>query len=301
MKSDRSAIQYRRRKRRPADDIPAPRAPQVAGPEAGALLESGVLAHATASDSRQAALHGLQRSTGNRHVQRLIARAASEQKDAAQATAEPQTRDTDYGTFLVYPDDQPLSLDMARDPEREWPVTQAIFERLKKVVDIIDGGAAEIEIKGGSAFRTATLMDMEWLLTRPAGAELLAALAATNRKLTIEYAPSGAGLEAVAETAAAARPDGTPGPGSDVRLRYLTAAWSPAGGNQGWERREPAEGLAQMLIEALPLMSGSAPSPQEREPVADNAQATGLDRLKQAIKLENRFRGAFGLPPRPEE
>jgi hypothetical protein len=48
-------------------------------------------------------------------------------------------------------------------------------------------------------------------------------------------------------------------------------------------------------------VGGTAPSPLEREPVTAGQQATGQDTLSRAIALENRLRGAFGMPLRPEE
>jgi hypothetical protein len=174
-------------------------------------------------------------------------------------------------------------------------------DRLQQAIDALKGGSTTFELKGGAAFQAALLLDLEWLLKQPSGRELLGALARAGRKLTIEYAPDGGEPRAVAEGDAAARPDGTPGRGSEVQMRYAPEPWMPEGGNAAWEQRKPADGLARMLIGALPLMMGTSPSTREREPVTGSAQATGQDRLKQAIELENKLRGAFGLPLRAEE
>jgi len=59
--------------------------------------------------------------------------------------------------------------------------------------------------------------------------------------------------------------------------------------------------VTRMLIAALPLLTGTSPSTREREPVTQSAQATGQDRLQRAIELENKLRGAFGMPLRADE
>ncbi len=279
-----------RRRRRTVDDAPLEWSQRTAKPES---LESPALAHTTAQDSRQDTLLALQESNGNQHVQRVVA------QSAAASTVVPQLKETDYGTFLVYPDDHPLSLGLTQDPKREWPVTETIFDQLEKVIDMV-GGSSKLELNGGSAFKAATLMDLGWIMEQSAGSDLLEALAEAGRKLTIEFAP-GAGLAVAAENSASVRPDGTPGPGSDVLLRYTPELSNPSSGNQGWERRKPATALARLLIEALPRMLGTSPTTREREPVSENKQATGQDRLKDAIALENKLRGAFGMPVRPQE
>lgn len=301
--STRKLAQLRtiRRKRRATDEAPPERALRPAGHGARDLLGSGVLAHATAGESRQTVMRDLQQTSGNQRVQRLLAREQAAPADPAVSAAGAQVKDTDYGSFLVYPDNQPLSLGLAQDPKREWPVTQRIFDRLQKVIDLLKSGASEVRLEGGSAFKVALLMDLDWLLQQAAGPDLLKALTGAGKRLRIAYAPGGNDLRAVAETSAAARPDGTPGPGSDVEIDYKPAAWDPAGGNAAWERREPATALARLLVEALPLVGGTAPSPLEREPVTAGQQATGQDTLSRAIALENRLRGAFGMPLRPEE
>jgi hypothetical protein len=281
-----------RRKRRRIDDAPLQRAEHLPAHEA---VSAAALAHGTAADTRHSAMRELQQTSGNQHVQRLLAR----QEQAAAAA--PQVRDTDFGTFLVFPDDQPLSLAMAQDPKREWPITRKMADRVQQAIDALKGGSTTFELKGGAAFKVALLLDLEWLLKQPSGRDLLGVLARAGKKLTMEYAPDGGEPRAVSEADAAARPEGTPGPGSDVQMRYAPEPWMPEGGHAAWEQRKPADGLARMLIGALPMLLGTNPSTREREPVTGSMQATGQDRLKQAIELENKLRGAFGLPLRAEE
>src|SRR5690349_17948348 len=116
-----------RRKRRKLDEAPLQRAERLPAHEAA---HAAALAHATAADTRHSAMRELQQTSGNQHVQRLLARQEQE-TSAATAPAAPQVRDTDFGTFLVFPDDQPLSLDMAQDPKREWPISQKMADRIQ--------------------------------------------------------------------------------------------------------------------------------------------------------------------------
>jgi hypothetical protein len=286
-----------RRKRRRLDEAPLQRADRSPAYSAA----NAALAHPTAADARHSAMRELQQSNGNQHVQRLLARQQQDSASTAAAPPAPQVRETDFGTYFVFPDDQPLSLGMAQDPKREWPISQKMADRYQQVGDALKSGSTKFEFKGGAAFKAALLLDLEWLIKQPNGRELLGALARAGKKLTIEYAPDGGEPRAVAEGDAMARPDGTPGPGSEVQLRYAPEPWMPQGGQEAWERRKPAEGLARMLIGALPMLMGTNPSTREREPVTRNAQATGQDRLKRAIELENKLRGAFGMPLRAEE
>jgi hypothetical protein len=272
-----------RRRRRVADDAPATtRSLQR-------MLAPGAPGHATAAGSRHNALRALQSEAGNQLAQRALA-----QRAAGDAVA----RDTDFGTFLVAAEGHPVP--SARDPERDIPITQKVYDRLREVIDLLKGGSTEIELKGDGAFRASVLVDLAWVFRQPQGRDLLKAVASSGKQLTIEYAQSG-GLRAVAEADAGVRPDGTPGPGSDVELRYLPKHWSFDGNLEAFERREPAQGLARSLVEMIPLLNGTAPSRREREQVAGNLQATGMDQLKQLIQLENRFRAAFSMPVRPEE
>jgi len=282
-----------RRKRRRLDDAPSERAERS---PAHAAVRAAGLSHATAHEAQQDALLSLQQTSGNQHVQRLLAREA-EKEAAAAAPAAPQLRDSDLATLLVFPDDLALSLGLAQDPKREWPVPQRMADRLQPVVDAL-GGAA-LDLKGGAAFKLALLLDLEWLIGQPSGRELIDALARAGKRLTIEYAPSGGEPRALSEGDAMLRPDGTLGPGSDVQLRYAPEPWMPQDGEKAWEQRKPAEDMARALVAALPMLTGSAPTTHEREPVAAGAQATGDDPLQRAIDLENRLRAAFGLPIRP--
>lgn len=287
-------LQRRRRKRRadeaPPDQLPQGYAAGLAGPD-----------HPTAQAQRQEAVRELQASHGNAHVQRLIARAAADKQGTTAEAVKPQFWDGDHGLYQVYPDEYPLGLKLVQDPKREWPLPQKIAERLRPISARLKGGATDIVLKGGVAFKLALLMDLAWLNERPAGRDLLDALLRARHRLTFEYAPEGGEPQAVSPPNAELRPDGAFGSGSDVLLRYAPDPWTPSSGFKGMEQRKPAEGLARSLVAVLPLLTGTAPSTREREPVVAGTQATGDDRIKQMLILENRLRGAFGLPLRPDQ
>src|SRR5436190_20890835 len=84
-------IRTLRRKRRRIDDAPLQRADRLPAHE---VANAAALAHATAADTRHSAMRELQQTSGNQHVQRLLAR----QEQEAGISAAPQVRDTDFGT-----------------------------------------------------------------------------------------------------------------------------------------------------------------------------------------------------------
>jgi hypothetical protein len=270
-------------RRRRAIDAPAVVAPNRR------MLEPGAPDHATAATTRQAALQAVQKQAGNQTAQRAVAQ-----------RSEPTIRDTKLGVLLIAGEGKPIPT--IRDVQRDMPVSASVYERLREVVDILVGGSTEIEMKGEGSFRLATLLDLAWLFKQPSGRELIESIARAGKRIKIEEAKSGGdGLRALAEQDATVRPDGTPGRGSEIELRYGPESWSPSGTIEQFEKRKPAQGLARSLVQMLPMLTGTAPSTRERDPVANGAQATGPDPLLETIRRENRFRAAFGMPLRPEE
>jgi len=254
------------------------------------MLAAGAPAHTTAASARQEALRTVQAQAGNQTAQRAL----------AQLAATPTTRDTKLGVLLIAGEGKPVPA--INDPKRDMPVTASVYDRLHEVVDILVGGTTDIDLKGDGNFRLATLLDFVWLFKQPSGRELLQAIARSGKRIKIEEAKSGGeGLRALAEQDAAVRPDGTPGPGSEIELRYGPEPWSSNGTIEQLEKRKPAPGLARSLVEMLPMLTGTAPSTRERDPVAAGAEATGPDPLREMIRRENSFRAAFGIPLRPEE
>lgn len=263
-----------------------------AGPEPAAhlrrMLTPNAPAHTTAASGRQAALRTVQVETGNQAAQRALAQRSA-----------PTVRDTTLGVFLVAAEGKPIPT--INDPMRDMAVSAKVYERLREVIDILLGGATDFELKGDGSFRLAFLLDLVWLFKRPSGRDLIQAITGAGKRIRVEEAKSGGGLRALAEQDASVRPDGTPGPGSEIELRYGPEPWNSAGDLEQLEKRKPAEGLGQALVEMLPMLTGTAPSKREREPVAAGAQATGPDPLRETIRRENQFRAAFGMPLRPEE
>lgn len=285
-----------RRKRRRADEPPlAIRAPGGHAEGAAQAPSLDAPPHANAVAQRQEAVRELQAQRGNAHVQRLIAR----QAEGGAPAAAPEIWASEHGTFHVFPDDQPLSLGQVQDPQRERPLPRQVAEKIRPASELLKGGGAPVTLKGDAAFKAALLMDLAWVMEQPGGKELIDAVLKAGRALTFEYAPDGGEPEAASPTDAELRPDGALGPGSDALLRYGPEPWAPAGGVQAWEQRKPAAGLARALVATLPIVSGSAPSTREREPIVSGSASTGQDGLARLIEQENRARAAFGLPLRP--
>jgi hypothetical protein len=295
MNGKRTPEAYRmiRRKRRSNDQVDLP--PQhKTGPEADSVLSNPALSHITAQQLRHDTISEMQNSNGNQHTQQVLSRAAT-------TTNPPQVKDTDFGTFLIGPTEKAVPLKQVQDLKKEWPLTQRVFDRVMKVIDILKGGSTEFEFKGSAAFQVALLLDLDSVLQKSSGRDLLTELAKAGNKLKIEYSPDATELQAVSESSTKIQPDGNPGSGSNLEMRYQASIWWPSTGDKGFEQRKPADDLAKLLVEALPMLAGTSPSDKQRDPQTEGLQATGFDKIAEKIRIENRFRAAFGLPLRPEE
>jgi hypothetical protein len=207
---------------------------------------------------------------------------------------------TAYGTFLVYPDNFVGPLPVPdRTSAEGWPVREAVFARIQEVIDAISGGTSTIVIDGTDAFRTSVLTDLAWLMTVDVGRELIAAITATGKTLTIESTAGGNATSYDPDADSWENADGTPGAGSDVTVSYNTEEWNPYGGDEDWMRRPPAIGLAHEMVHAWTGMTGTRARGETEGVRRRELQATGLGEFSAARLTENRFREAFGMPLRP--
>lgn len=222
--------------------------------------------------------------------------------DALSTTLEeppaPRTVVTDYGIFLVYPDN--VSLLPSEYLDTEWAITETAFARLEIAMEAIANGMADIEIDGDEAFKLAVNMDLAWLMTQSVGQELVDAIVGSGKKLKIEATTGGNETAYEPNDDSYERPDGSPGPGADVTIGYNTQEWNPYGGDEPWMIRPPAIGLAHEMVHAWSGMTGVRALGETDGVRRRELQATGLGEFANAAFSENRFRAAFGMPLRPE-
>ncbi len=212
---------------------------------------------------------------------------------------------TPYGTFEVYPDDFVGPLPVANYAEGFWPVRQAVYNQIESVVASIGGGGAGFILSGDQPFKSAVLMDLAWLMTSGVGMELIEAIVATGKTLTILSTTGGNTTAYIPDADSYEIPSPTgegppaPGPGANVVIEYNTSVWNPYGDVEVWMTRPPAIGLAHEMVHAWTGMSGIRAVGETGGVRRRELQATGLGEFANAVLSENRFRAAFGLPPRP--
>ena len=234
------------------------------------------------------ATQGLAAAIGNRAFSELVARSRIQR-----TPAEPRTEQTDFGTFAVYADGETLPV---AEPGQDhvWPITESLFAALKNAMARIAGNAGPLRVAGSrsrplQAFLPVVLADLAWLQTQPVGAELIAAiLKKTDHVAYILESPLN---RTVYEDPAGAS---DPAKGSNARIDYDPALEVLGDGAQAWMHRPPAIGLAHELVHAWTGMNGT----RAPDDAASERQAEGVGEFAGAIFTENRFRAAFGLPPR---
>jgi len=226
------------------------------------------------------------------------------EETALPATAGPEMRFTEFGTFAIYPNDFVGPLPVADYATGGWPVRQMIFDRIQSVIESISGGGAGIAIEGQKVYKAAVLMDLAWLMTVSAGRDLIEEIVATGKNLTIKstsggnsasYVPDGDSFEILPEGEGPL----TAGAGANVTIEYNTQEWNPYGGEEVWMNRPPAIGLSHEMVHAWTGMKGIRARGETAGVRRRELQATGLGEFAEAVHSENRFRAAFGLPPRP--
>ncbi len=206
---------------------------------------------------------------------------------------------TTHGTFNVYPDDFVGPLPVSDYVTQGWPVRLSVFIRIEAVINTISGGIGKITIGGDNAFKTSVLTDLAWLMTVNVGQDLLQALTASGKTLTINPTTGGNSTSYIPDADSYEQPDGTLGPGANVTINYNTAEWNPYGGVEDWMRRPPAIGLAHEMVHAWTGLIGTRALGETARVRRRELQATGLGEFSTATNSENQFRQAFGLPLRP--
>lgn len=147
----------------------------------------------------------------------------------------------------------------------------------------------------GLAMRTRS--DIEALRSLPVGRELLAALVASGRAVTLRGSAEG---NAVAWDLAAdcyLRADGRAGSGTSSVVFYNPYRTVVGDGRRAWQHRPPIIGLFHELVHALAAASGTMPS----ESTQQQAQAVGSGTPPAHQPSENGLRVFLGLPLRPAE
>ncbi len=251
---------------------------------------------------------------GNRAFGELIQRSilARDDDNVSTATTTPDTAPrfvhTSFGDFNVYPDDAPLNFGAAQyrtnapgqsGPIAPMPVSETVFAQIQVAIQSIEGGAAGLVVTGTPVFKAGVLADLAWLMTQPIGMEMINAMVATGKTLTISETSSGNTTGYDPDADSWPKADGTAGNGANTRIAYNPGVWNPYGGTDAWMSRPPAIGLAHEMVHAWTGMTGTRAAGLTGGVKNRELQATGLGAYATAIYTENRFRAAFGLPERP--
>ncbi|PKN57073.1 MAG: hypothetical protein CVU56_12850 [Deltaproteobacteria bacterium HGW-Deltaproteobacteria-14] len=210
------------------------------------------------------------------------------------------TKTTDYGKFIVYPDDfvGPLPVnDRAADT---WTLHQKDYDELIAKLDAVKGGTSKIKLSGDATFKSGTLLDLGWLMTVGVGQQLIGELAAASFTTTIEKTDGGnaCGYDPDADSWETTDTPPQKGPGANATV-YYNPARLQIGDGAGWKTRPPAIGLAHELVHAWTAVNGQRARGVTEGTNNRELQAVGLGAYKDAVISENQFRAAFGLPTRP--
>jgi hypothetical protein len=221
-------------------------------------------------------------------------------RQAEDTVAEPEVKSTLYGDFIVYPDDFVGPLEVADPAMGPWPIRRAEFEYIDLAMEAVDLGRSGIDVQGNDAFRIATMLDLSWLMTESVGRQLITELFASGKKVTITETAGGNAASYDPTADSWEKDDGSPGPGSNVTVKYNGGEWNPYGGDETWMTRPPAIGLAHELVHAWTGVYGTRALGKTDGIKRRELQATGLQEFHVHRFTENRFRSAFGLDLRPE-
>ena len=210
------------------------------------------------------------------------------------------TKTTDYGKFVIYPNDfvGPLPVnDRAADT---WTLRQRDYDELMAKLNAVKGGTSKIKLSGNAAFKSGTLLDLGWLMTVGVGQKLISALAAASFSTTIEKTDGGnaCGYNPDADSWETTDTPPKKGKGANATV-YYNPATLQIGDGAGWKTRPPAIGLAHELVHAWTAVNGQRARGETGGTNNRELQAVGLGAYKDAVISENQFRAAFGLPTRP--
>jgi type VI secretion system secreted protein VgrG len=133
-------------------------------------------------------------------------------------------------------------------------------------------------IEGSQAFKDKTLAALKEIRATKSGAALLADITRSGKTVTIKETHSGNACQGFSGSAFA-KPDGRPGSGSNS-----TVVFNPDRtkiGNEPWETRPPAIGLAHELVHASHAANGTLDvKPENNDSRPDPADPTKLAQEK---------------------
>jgi hypothetical protein len=269
------------------------------------------------SEPATAPLQKLARTMGNQAFTQLVHRHEAmllRENGGGTATAEakakPREQNTEFGYFIIYPNTEKLGPaayhQMAPGeygPADAFRVTEATFAKIELAMKAVKAGSGWLKLDGSDAFKAKVMPDLAWIMTSSVGQEFFDAMAKTGQKMTIKETTSGNATSYDPDADSWEKDDGTPGKGCDVTVEYNTGEWNPYGGTEEWMTRPPAIGMAHEMVHGWTGMMGTrAKGTVVVEGVTEKRremQATGLGDWEKAKFSENKFRAAFGLPPRP--
>jgi len=143
-------------------------------------------------------------------------------------------------------------------------------------------------IQGDSEFQAIVTADLNQIASTPSGEAMLEDLAGTGKTTTIVPTTSGNGISGTGH--ANRRPNGDLGQGSDTTVSYDPVNGTL--GNQPWQTRPPAIGLAHELIHAVHFQEGS----RTTTPVANDNKPNPANPGQQSMLEEEEVR-TTGVPP----
>ncbi len=234
------------------------------------------------------------------HLQRAHTEEKSLQRDPG---GEPTGLSTEFGSFTVYPDDFIGPLPTSVRTADSWPIRETELEQLRGRLESVRDGTSKFTVNGTAAFKMQVYLDLGWLMTSGAGQELIQELQNASHAVVItQKAAGGNATSYLSNEDSYELPvsPATPGPGSDVEVRYNPAVLHIKDGTLAWHHRPPAIGLAHELVHAWTGVYGTRARYDEAGTNRRELQATGLGEFEHLRITENRFRREFGLPLRPE-
>ena len=225
-----------------------------------------------------------------------------QQKPAAQLSGSTRGVCTDFGNFTIYSDNFVGPLPGSVRGEDSWPIRQSDYNNLITKLRAVKAGTSKFVITGDTEFKTATYLDLGWLMTSGVGQQLVNELVSTTYTVTVEE--TAGGNEVVGFGNGAWQTTDTPpesGSGSNATVKYNPNRLQIGDGSEDWMTRPPAIGLAHEMIHAWSCVHGTLIRGKTSDDVLRaEEQATGINDYADLTMSENRFRAAFNLPHRDE-
>jgi len=143
-------------------------------------------------------------------------------------------------------------------------------------------------IKGDAEFQAKTVAALDEIASTPSGKLILADLADTGKTTTIVTTTGGNGISGTGH--ANRKSDGSKGNGSDTTVQFNPDRTKI--GNQPWETRPPAVGLAHELIHGVHFQEGD----RTVTPVQNDSKPNPANPGQPSMKEEEEVR-TTGIPP----